>query len=409
MKPATRDARADVAGAARVALGTLAPAMADGQPTEPTRYSRLPSFAEAKAARHKARLAGMNPNYWYPLEWSAALGRGKTMEAVFWGESIALYRGEDGRVRAIENRCAHRQIKLTMGHVKGCNLVCLYHGWVYDEAGKLVDMKHDHFGKKLPVLHVRSYPVRERYGVIWGFMGAPELAELVPLPEIEFGDGDDAWTAIRFDYTWRAHHYMVIDNLCNLTHLYVHGKWVPYDQTTLAHHSLEGDRLELVWKHTLRHDPGMYWIYERVFGAAADRSTSETHMIYDYPYQRALSNGRIRSSNFMLPIDPGHTRVFSIQFWKQLRPLGIPLPRLLMKHLWAPAIRPVTKEIFRQDGATVEGEQEAVMGEHFDKPMPEPNPSVKLFENLTIERWATHLDDVAQGRAPTPNTRVKQL
>ena len=66
--------------------------------------------------------------------------------------------------RAVENRCAHRQIKLTIGHVKKCDLVCIYHGWSYDEHGRLVDMKHDHFGKKLPVLSIRSYPVRERYG-----------------------------------------------------------------------------------------------------------------------------------------------------------------------------------------------------------------------------------------------------
>jgi len=41
--------------------------------------------------------------------------------------------------------------------------------------------------------------------------------------------------------------------------------------------------------------------------------------------------------------------------------------------------------------------------------MPEPNPSVKLFESLTIERWTTHLDDLANKRAAEPCTRVKQL
>ena len=141
--------------------------MADGQ-------SRTP-FEQASLVRHKARLAGMNPNYWYPLEWSDRLAPGDTAETMFWGESIALFRGEDGRARALENRCAHRQIKLTLGHVRGCDLVCLYHGWRYDEEGHLVEMKHDNFGKKLPVISIRSYPTRERYGVIWGFMGNPQM------------------------------------------------------------------------------------------------------------------------------------------------------------------------------------------------------------------------------------------
>ena len=60
-------------------------------------------------------------------------------------------------------------------------------------------------------------------------------------------------------------------------------------------------------------------------------------------------------------------------------------------------------------GATVEGEQEAVMGQHFDKPMPEPNPSVRLFERLTIERWQAHLDARASGAKPSLCTRVKHL
>ncbi|HLT37901.1 MAG TPA: aromatic ring-hydroxylating dioxygenase subunit alpha [Enhygromyxa sp.] len=377
--------------------------MADGQ-------SRTP-FEQASAVRHKARLAGMNPNYWYPLEWSDRIAPGGVGETTFWGESIALFRGDDGRARALENRCAHRQIKLTLGHVRGCDLVCLYHGWRYDQGGRLVEMKHDQFGKKLPVISIRSYPVRERYGLIWGYMGDPADAEAVPLPEIEYGDGDDRWAAIRFDYTWRAHHYMVIDNLCNLTHLYVHGRWVPYDQTTLTHHSLSGDRIELNWHHTLRRDPGLYPIYKAVFGSSSDRQTSDTHMVFDYPYQRALSNGRIRSCNFMLPEQADRTRVFSIQFWKAptLPGSSRQLPRAVMQRLFAPSIKPITKEIFRQDGATVEGEQQAVMGEHFDKPMPEPNPSVRLFERLTIERWQAHLDARATGAKPSLCTRVKQL
>ena len=42
----------------------------------------------------------MNPNYWYPLEWSDRVGPKGVAETTFWGESIALFRGEDGRVVA---------------------------------------------------------------------------------------------------------------------------------------------------------------------------------------------------------------------------------------------------------------------------------------------------------------------
>src|SRR5579863_9691909 len=94
-----------------------------------------PTFEEAKNRRQKVRAAGMNPDYWYAVEWDKNLARGKVIEVRFWGQSIALYRDEMGVAHAVENRCAHRQLKLSVGEVKGCNLVCTYHGWEYDKDG----------------------------------------------------------------------------------------------------------------------------------------------------------------------------------------------------------------------------------------------------------------------------------
>ena len=61
-------------------------------------------------------------------------------EKKFWGRSIAVYRDHSGKVQAIEDRCAHRQLKLSMGEVKGCNLVCMYHGWEFGCDGKLISV-----------------------------------------------------------------------------------------------------------------------------------------------------------------------------------------------------------------------------------------------------------------------------
>ncbi len=390
--------------------------MSDAAPHAESAESAVPGlrFDTATSARHQARLAGMNPNYWYPAEWSHAVRKGAVTEVSFWGDSIAVFRAADGRLGAMENRCAHRQIKLTEGHVRDCNLVCLYHGWSYDADARLVGMKHDDFGKRLPQIRLRSYPVRERYGLIWVFPGDPALADRVPLPEIPFYDRPDRWAHIRLDYTWEAQHYMVIDNLCNLTHLYVHGNWVPYGETMLADHGLEhGERIHLRWQHTLRRRDPLYPIYKLLFAPDLRSDESDTRMIYDYPYQRALSNGRIRSCNFMLPCTPTRTRVFTIQLWKSFGVHGGPsIPPAVMQQTWARLIRPYTREIFRQDGATVEAEQVALR-EHWRKPYPEPNPSVRLFEKVTIDRWRAHLDQQA-GRlsleaAAAPLDRVKRL
>ena len=85
--------------------------------------------------------------------------------------TLALFRGRDGRLAAIENHCAHRQVKLSAGRVEGCRLTCRYHGWSYDVDGRLVTVPHELFGNAFPAVRLRSYPVRVRYGLIWVFFG----------------------------------------------------------------------------------------------------------------------------------------------------------------------------------------------------------------------------------------------
>ncbi|NJK33298.1 MAG: Rieske (2Fe-2S) protein [Deltaproteobacteria bacterium] len=97
--------------------------------------------------------------------------RKQIVEVRFWGESVALYRDENGRLHAIENRCAHRQLPLTAGNVVGDRIVCDYHGWQYNGAGELTDVPHSLFGKKMPQCRLRTYPVRVRYGLVWIFFG----------------------------------------------------------------------------------------------------------------------------------------------------------------------------------------------------------------------------------------------
>jgi phenylpropionate dioxygenase-like ring-hydroxylating dioxygenase large terminal subunit len=82
-----------------------------------------------KSRRELVRTMGQSGNYWYAMEESKNLKKGKSLEVIFWKSPIALFRGESGKVSAIENRCPHRQLRLTSGIVegeemKGLNLRC---------------------------------------------------------------------------------------------------------------------------------------------------------------------------------------------------------------------------------------------------------------------------------------------
>ena len=165
-----------------------------------------PSFEAAENRRQRVRAAGLDPNYWYAVEYDRAVEPGRVVEVKFWDTSIALYRGSDGRLRALENRCAHRQLKLSLGEVTGCSLTCAYHGWSYAEDGRLAAIPHDLFGRPMPSIRIASYPVRVRYGLVWIFPGDPALAETRRIPDIPELTGPQPWACVPIDFTWRAHH-----------------------------------------------------------------------------------------------------------------------------------------------------------------------------------------------------------
>ena len=78
-------------------------------------------------------------NYWYPVYWSAELGRKPVGVRVF-GENVVLQRGDDGKAYGLHDRCLHRGVPLSMGKEEFPNTItCPYHAWTFDlRNGELV-------------------------------------------------------------------------------------------------------------------------------------------------------------------------------------------------------------------------------------------------------------------------------
>src|SRR6202163_263089 len=81
------------------------------------------------------RRVGAHPDYWYPVAWCEELKVGKTLGRRFAGEPIVLYRGKSGRVFALEDRCAHRQVPLPLGAVNGTESNSLFPGGTSHKRG----------------------------------------------------------------------------------------------------------------------------------------------------------------------------------------------------------------------------------------------------------------------------------
>lgn len=351
----------------------------------------LPSFDAARTRRQQTRAAGLHPDNWYAVEYAAAVTSGRVVETRFWGRSIALYRGSDGVVRALDNRCAHRQVKLSLGEVNGCNLTCPYHGWTYDGDGRLASIPHELFGRKVPKLGVASFPVRIRYGLIWIFPGDPARAEATPMPELREIEGPDAWTCVPLDFVWQAHHSLIIENVSDFTHAHLHRKYRPFSDAKLANCERRDRRVSLSYDVLVGDG--------RVSRHFVDRkrvNVNRMDLCFEYPYQWSNTDGRIKHWCFFLPLDERTTRVFFLFYFDALRlPLtGIAVPRWLMRPLLGLSNRLLIRPLLMQDGAMVEAEQRAYETKP-DAPITELNPAVIEFQRLIVEEWRRHRGDAA--------------
>lgn len=155
-------------------------------------------------------------NYWYPVLASWRLRR-KPKSVKLLGEDVVLYRQND-KIYALQDQCAHRGARLSEGkclYPGTDTLTCPYHGWTYSgETGRCVAKLMEGPETVIPEeARVRTFPVREKRGVIWLFVG--EMAA-VPL-EDDLPDclaDVDRWHTIS---TWRTYHCnwrALNDNLC---------------------------------------------------------------------------------------------------------------------------------------------------------------------------------------------------
>ena len=158
------------------------------------------------------------------------------MGTEFWGRGIALFRGsEDGMVRAIEDRCAHRQVKLSLGEVHGCELTCPYHGWTYGGDGRLVTIPHELFGRNVSKVKIASYPVKHPLRPDLDLSRRPGPRRHDPDARDPRDRGPYALGLGRTqDFTWDAHHSMIIENVSDFTHAHLHRKYRPFTGATLT-------------------------------------------------------------------------------------------------------------------------------------------------------------------------------
>jgi phenylpropionate dioxygenase-like ring-hydroxylating dioxygenase large terminal subunit len=133
-------------------------------------------------------MGAMLRRYWMPALLSRELkADGDPLRLLLLGERLVAFRDSSGQVGIIDHECPHRCASLFYGRNEEGGLRCLYHGWKFAADGRCLDMANVppqlDFKDKI---RATAYPVKERGGVIWTYMGGldPGTGEPPPLPDI---------------------------------------------------------------------------------------------------------------------------------------------------------------------------------------------------------------------------------
>jgi len=159
-------------------------------------------------------------NSWYVAEWAYTIEVGKPHGVTILNEPIVIWRDESGTVHALEDRCVHRLAPLSLGRCEGANLRCMYHGFMFDPDGRVVEIPGQ--AEIPPIARVKRYSVVEQDSWVWIWMGSPEMADQVPIPRV-FGIDHPDWVLRHGQLEYAAEARLINDNLTDFSHLaYVH-------------------------------------------------------------------------------------------------------------------------------------------------------------------------------------------
>jgi phthalate 4,5-dioxygenase oxygenase subunit len=124
--------------------------------------------------------------YWIPAMLADELAEpdGPPVRVKLLSERMIAFRDSEGKLGLLDEFCAHRGVSLWFGRNEESGLRCPYHGWKYDVTGQCLDVPSEPAESGYcEKIKLKAYPLVERGGVLWTYMGPPELQPELPMYE----------------------------------------------------------------------------------------------------------------------------------------------------------------------------------------------------------------------------------
>lgn len=163
---------------------------------------------------------------WWPACRTRDLRARRSIGITLWETPLAVFRDGGGRARAVLDRCAHRNVRLSLGRVAadGC-LECPYHGWRYDGEGRCTavpGLAAEDVPTESP--RVASHAVTEADGFVWVW-GEPDVAPAADVVPFRLPDMTGAGSGeVVFEKDLSATLHAALENHLDVPHTaFLHG------------------------------------------------------------------------------------------------------------------------------------------------------------------------------------------
>ncbi len=266
-------------------------------------------------------------NFWYPVCTTAEL-TSTPIRVTMLKHDFVAFRDNKGRAAVLSDTCVHRGGSLAGGKTKEDGTVqCPYHGWRFNAEGECTRIPSLGIKAKIPGrARVDSYPVQEKYGVVFAFLGDLPEAERPPILNID-EENDPKWrsTVVSFDVDY--HYERSIENgldpahneYVHTTHGYQGEKEDEYKVNELEPH--RNNAWGFGFMHTFDAPPLKHWLMKRFRPnggkmQAGSGTVGPNHM---WTFIHLSEKSHMHQYMFEAPISENKTRVFLVNF----RNLGV--------------------------------------------------------------------------------------
>ncbi|MCF7549338.1 Rieske 2Fe-2S domain-containing protein [Pseudonocardia sp. WMMC193] len=179
--------------------------------------------------------------YWLPATRSEAVpAGGEPTQVRLLGEDLIVFRGTDGSLACLDERCPHRLASLALAKPEGDRITCLYHGWQFGTDGTCVNVPTEPADKRADFaarVKVRNHPVAEAGGIVWIYLGEADTAP--PLPDFEFANLPADHVTVVVGLT-TCNWMQCLEGLVDTVHVgQLHQAWLPAITSSLASVSVE--------------------------------------------------------------------------------------------------------------------------------------------------------------------------